>query len=190
MKKRSIEELERELEQLRKLVFYDELTCILNRRGFKEETEKVLQTRTSLRRRKTEERRAGFDIPYGIVFIDLDNFKKINDQFGHDVGDEVLKSIAKVFKDRLRANDIYARWGGEEFVVALVGLSFESSKIVAEKIRREIENLKFEIPNLKITASLGVINKNERNDMVEMISSADKAMYEAKKLGKNRVICF
>lgn len=182
--------LEAELERLTRLVYYDELTGILNHRGFLEEAGKTFRKisfgETPL------ERRLGLQIPFSLIFIDLDDFKKINDTYGHEIGDLALKSISVVLAEQLRSNDIFARWGGEEFVVALLGADSNATKIAAEKLRRAIETKKLLVDSksLRITASFGIKTYEKEKNLLDLINSADKAMYEAKKTGKNRVVVF
>ncbi len=190
MPKQSIEQLEKELERLQKLVHYDELTDVLNRRGFKEEAEKAFRAVSF--GRSTIERRIGFQIPFSIIFLDIDNFKKINDTYGHDAGDTVLQKVAGILHNRLRISDLFGRWGGEEFIIALLGANIETAKAVAEQLREGIEHLKipFKGERLTVTASLGITEYNNEKDLSELINKADKAMYNAKQKGKNRVIVF
>lgn len=179
--------LEAELERLIRLVYYDELTGILDRRGFLEEAGKTFRKiafgETPL------ERRLGLQIPFSIIFIDLDGFKKINDIHGHKIGDLVLKRVSTILTEQLRSSDIFARWGGEEFVVALLGVNSTAAEIAAEKLRRAIE--KKELPvngkSLRITASFGIKTYEKEKSLLDLVNGADKAMYEAKKAGKNRV---
>ena len=168
-----------ELKRLQKLVFYDELTGILNRRGFNEEAAKAFRA-VSFRRAELE-RRIGFGVPFAVLFIDLDDFKKLNDVSGHKAGDLALKKVAGVLRDDLRSSDIYARWGGEEFVVALVGVGFDAARAVAEKLRRDIARV-------GLSASIGVGVYVRQRSLAELVADADKAMYQAKKTGKNRVV--
>ncbi|MEK9208703.1 MAG: GGDEF domain-containing protein, partial [Patescibacteria group bacterium] len=114
-----IKKLEDEIERLRHLVYFDELTGVLNRRGFLHEADaefRLISSGTS-----TVERRVGVQIPFAVVFCDLDDFKMLNDTHGHAAGDEALKLGSNVFSDSLRQGDMIGRWGGEEFVIALAG---------------------------------------------------------------------
>lgn len=190
MKEREIKKLEAEIKRLKKLVYYDELTGLLNRRGFKEEVEEIFLA-TSLRR-NGEEKRTAAQLPFSIVFVDLDDFKKINDTYGHEEGDKVLKHAAKILKRLLRKNDIYARWGGEEFVVALPNATKRIAKEIAEKLRSGIEKSKISLGGKKVTVtmSVGIVMHNHENHLLELIEKADKAMYKAKKSGKNRTVVF
>ena len=121
------------------------------------------------------------------LFIDIDFFKRVNDTFGHTVGDEVIKFVAKKIKSHLRTEDIALRWGGEEFLV-VIKTDVENAKTVAEKIRRVIESAKID-PVGHITISVGVccgIIESE-DDFYKTIDKADEALYRAKKCGRNRV---
>ena len=187
--KKDIAKLEAELERLKKLVYFDELTDVLNRRGFNEEASKAFRAVSF--GRKTIERRIGFRIPFSLLFLDLDDFKKINDKYGHEAGDKVLTTVAKLIKNSLRSNDIVTRWGGEEFVAALVGCDSEAAVKVAEKLRVDIEEKEIDYKGNKIclTSSIGVISLGNEKNLVELVDRADQAMYEAKKKGKNSVVC-
>jgi diguanylate cyclase (GGDEF)-like protein len=125
--------------------------------------------------------------------IDIDNFKALNDTFGHLEGDKVLIEIAKIMKKETRESDIVARYGGEEFVIILSGTDKEGAKVVAERIRNAVENHKFIIKGRKITVtiSIGVSTYPLDADMkMEIIRCADKALYQAKGEGKNKVCVF
>lgn len=188
MGEEGIKELETEIVRLRGLVYYDGLTGLLNRRGFMEEAERQFQLVSF--GMSNIERRTGFQIPYSILFLDIDNFKKINDQHGHDVGDAALKALAGVLKERLREGDLPGRLGGEEFVVALIGVNLGRGKIVGEKLRKAVEDYEFNYHGQRIplTISIGVAEYRDEKSLEELIASADKAMYTAKQQGKNRVI--
>jgi len=126
--------------------------------------------------------------PLGLIIFDIDNFKRINDTYGHNVGDIVLKKVADIVKKTLRRGDIFARWGGEEFVVLLPHTDLEAAYKVAEKLRKAIESLKIpEIGKEKVTASFGVTLVKPGERLEEAIFRADMALYWAKKKGKNRV---
>ncbi|RTZ58140.1 MAG: GGDEF domain-containing protein, partial [Gammaproteobacteria bacterium] len=129
-------------------------------------------------------------IPVGVIMLDIDNFKRINDTYGHDVGDLVLKSLAETIKGILRKNDYIIRYGGEEFLILLPNATIDQAIKVAEKIRKEIENKKIKIGDkeIKFTVSLGVseIYTSDRS-LQNAIKRADEKLYKAKKKGKNRV---
>ena len=128
---------------------------------------------------------------FSIIFIDIDNFKKINDNYGHMTGDLVLKTLVMIIKKTLRKNDLVFRFGGEEFVVLLPETDTENAIAIAERVREEIAKEQIEIKQnqtLSITVSCGVaaINKDMVNPK-DLIEIADNALYKAKKEGKNRV---
>ncbi|NPB05680.1 MAG: GGDEF domain-containing protein [Aquificae bacterium] len=164
--------------QIKKLEFrayYDSLTGVLNRGAVLE----IFQLFSKER----------YMYPMSVVLFDIDDFKKINDTYGHAVGDEVLRKVAEEVKRHLRRSDIFARWGGEEFLVLLPETDLEGAKAVAEKIRQTLKSLR--IPSLKgreITASFGVTEIREGETLHEAIIRADRALYEAKRSGKDRVV--
>ncbi len=121
-----------------------------------------------------------------IALFDLDDFKSINDKFGHHIGDLVLKNITKIVKNNLVLNEILGRYGGEEFLIIFSSTSFENSLAITEKIRESIENIEWEIPLLKVTASFGVA-KYKCGSLEKLIQEADVSLYEAKNRGKNRI---
>lgn len=183
-----IRKLEEEIERLRHLAYYDELTGVLNRRGFLREVGaefRLVSSGTS-----TVERRVGVQIPFAVVFCDLDNFKALNDTHGHAVGDEALKYSTHTFIHSLRQGDMIGRWGGEEFVVALAGAGAVNAQRIAEKLRANLEKepLQWEGTHIPLTGSFGVAVYHNGDTLQDIIAQADAAMYEAKKSGKNRVV--
>lgn len=167
-------ELERRLYQA---AITDSLTGLYNRR-FADEMLK--QEKLTYKRYKT---------PFCILLIDLDNFKLVNDVYGHDVGDKVLVAVANVLKSSVREADIVARWGGEEFLILLRRIELEDAIKVAEKIRSAICQLK--VPPVEgITASIGVSCYSGEGDVYDLVRKADLALYQAKAQGKNCVILF
>lgn len=133
-----------------------------------------------------------FGLHFALIILDIDNFKMLNDTYGHLEGDNVLQEIARIMKQQTRETDIVARYGGEEFVVILPETDKEGSKITAERIKEKIENHKFILQekDVKVTASMGVaIFPYDADDKTNLIRKADKALYKAKTSGKNR-ICF
>ena len=126
--------------------------------------------------------------PLSLIMFDIDNFKSINDTYGHNVGDIVLKTVAETVKKHLRRSDIFVRWGGEEFIVLLPHTDVEGALKVAEKLRRAIEGLNIpELKGRKVTASFGVTEVKPKEKLEEVIFRADMALYKAKREGKNRV---
>lgn len=187
-----IQELEEEVSRLQKLVTYDELTNALNRRGLLEKLESVFKEALYLKEHPESKRHFYID-NLSVIFIDVDNFKKINDNYGHATGDEVLKAVTALIKDEVREIDFVGRLGGEEFVVALLGASEEDAFKKAERIRKRIHEEKFVdgFDELVVTISVGVasIQRSDSKDATDLIAMADQAMYEAKtKRGKNNVV--
>ncbi|WP_373036512.1 diguanylate cyclase [Sulfurimonas sp.] len=125
--------------------------------------------------------------PLSIIFLDIDNFKLVNDTYGHDVGDKVLVDIAKIIKSVTRANDIAARWGGEEFMVTLQSTDAAIASILAEKLRVAVEEYTFAIVG-RLTISLGVTEYRHNESEESFIKRVDKALYEAKEKGRNQVV--
>ena len=122
-----------------------------------------------------------------VVVIDIDDFKKVNDTYGHLVGDDVLKEFATLIKNNIRGDDIFARWGGEEFLLLLQGTTEKNAMVKIEELRKVVDNHTFSsIGNL--TSSFGIAKKEESDDIYALLQRGDKALYEAKRSGKNKVI--
>ena len=122
--------------------------------------------------------------------LDIDDFKKVNDTYGHDVGDMVLIKLAETIKNDIRKEDLFIRYGGEEFLIILPNSNIENTYIVAEKIKKHIEDITLEIghKHLKFTISLGISEIREGDSSIfDAIKRADINLYEAKRNGKNRV---
>jgi diguanylate cyclase (GGDEF)-like protein len=124
-----------------------------------------------------------------MIFVDVDHFKAINDEHGHDCGDLALASVASWVKDSVRGSDIVFRYGGEEFVILLIDTNQEEAAIIAERVRSGIEShtLAYGMAVLNITASLGVSSLQGNDDTESFIKRADAAMYKAKQSGRNQV---
>ncbi len=128
--------------------------------------------------------------PFALILFDLDNFKQINDRYGHPAGDQVLKEIALILKTFLRANNIAARIGGEEFAVLVPGATAKEGEIVANRLRQTIANRTFNTleDELHVTASFGVTGVRTDDTIDTIFARVDKALYEAKNNGKNQVV--
>lgn len=127
--------------------------------------------------------------PLSLIVADIDHFKNINDQYGHSVGDEILKGFSQLIADNLRASDIVFRYGGEEFVVLLTGTNSEDATLIAERIREAVENHIFssEVRQLSLTASFGAASLNANDTPDSLFKHADEALYQAKEGGRNLV---
>lgn len=127
--------------------------------------------------------------PLNLLFLDVDNFKRINDNFGHVIGDKVLIRIAEILKNNIRKSDLVSRWGGEEFIVAYINCSFEDSFIGAEKLKNLIETdfILKDLTKSSVTASFGLTTLKKEDSINDLIDRADFAMYESKNSGKNRI---
>ena len=177
--------LKERIKILEKDLIHDGMTGLKTRAFLEEELDENLSEIFAKHKNKRKNNFCRTKI--SVLFIDMDNFKKINDEYGHEVGDTVIKTVAYILMKSVRGTDVAARYGGEEFVVSFLEASEKDSYIKAEKIRKTINETFFiDYPNLKISASMGVASAKNIS-RVELIRSADMAMYEAKSLGKNRV---
>jgi len=133
-------------------------------------------------------------LPFGIVMLDLDHFKQVNDIYGHHAGDVVLTSVASTISKALRLQDVFGRWGGEEFLILLTETTLHGTQIVAEKIRELVADMRIQVDDKTIstTTSQGVsVFLPEQNQDVGMcVKQADKALYQAKSNGRNQVVAF
>ncbi|MDP4144189.1 MAG: GGDEF domain-containing protein [Bacillota bacterium] len=131
------------------------------------------------------------EFPISLLMLDIDNFKTINDTYGHAVGDNVLVELADILKNNTRSTDTVVRWGGEEFTIILPRTTAKEAVLIAERIRKTIESYMFycgEI-SIKATVSIGVSMCSDKVDMDKVVSMADKALYKAKE-SKNLVIAW
>jgi diguanylate cyclase (GGDEF)-like protein len=122
--------------------------------------------------------------------IDIDHFKQINDSFGHDVGDYVLKKMARIFQDTARTYDVLGRIGGEEFLIFSTGMDISDARQFGERLRRSAQECLFDESGSEkeITVSVGVASKNVENQTLEqLLKAVDNALYKAKHNGRNRV---
>ena len=157
------------------MAMHDKLTNLYNRRMFLE----ILKQTLSRMKRSS--------IYSVIIMADIDHFKKLNDKYGHNKGDQVLKTVAAVINNSIRESDISCRWGGEEFIILLPGTALENGKKAAEKIRSNIEQYKFSGTG-KVTCSFGVAEFSDKeSEITEIVEKADKMLYKSKGNGRNRV---
>jgi diguanylate cyclase len=175
---KEIARLQSELAQTSKMVRHDQLTGALNRKGLDEALEREV-TRSS--------RHAS---PLCVALLDIDNFKALNDTYGHATGDDALVHLARVIREALRPHDTLARYGGEEFVVILPETEIEDALSALKRLQREITKRFFLHDNdrILITFSAGVTQVVPSEDRNQIIARADAAMYSAKRAGKNRVV--
>ncbi len=177
--KRYAERLREQVEQSLELALVDPLTGLNNRRYLETQLANLL---------KSMDRRPE---PLTLLVFDIDNFKRINDTYGHDVGDEVLKGFGARLRDSVRIGDVLCRLGGEEFVLLMPGLDETQAAVVAERARRAIEERPFSVcggaENLTVTVSVGVAERRESEDGSHFYRRADQALYQAKSEGRNRV---
>ncbi len=162
----------------RDLSITDGLTQLFNPRHF----HKVLSAELDRAKR--------YDTPVSLLLLDIDNFKRFNDEFGHQEGNMVLVEVAKIMRESIRESDSAYRYGGEEFSVILVGTSSQGAIMVAERIRKSMEQRAFhptpEQP-VHVTISLGVAQYAPGEEATELVARADRNMYVAKQKGKNQV---
>lgn len=173
------ERLENEKARLEKLAITDYLTGIYNIRYFYNRLEEEFS------------RAVRYKIPISCIMLDIDRFKRINDSYGHRIGDMVLRQFAQLIRRHTRKSDVFARYGGEEFIILLPQTGVDGAKTEAERLQRYIREYKFKnIEDEHITSSMGIacwpIHKIESSD--DLITLADHALYRAKTLGRNRIV--
>ena len=168
------------LEETRRLAITDALTGLFNRRHFNQQLEENVGRATR------------YDEPLALVFLDVDHFKSVNDRFGHQAGDRCLQALARTLRESVRDSDQIARIGGEEFAILLIRADRELALSIAERLRNRIDDLVLEEdPPLPIglTASLGVaFLREDGDDPKSLMRAADRALYTAKRLGRNRLV--
>lgn len=153
----------------------DDLTGISNRRDFSEKAVDALAVcRESAR-------------PFSLIMFDLDDFKKVNDDHGHLIGDQVLNKTSLLLQGNVRTEDLFARWGGEEFLLALPGAPGHRACLLAEKLRQVISSASYPL-GLNLTASFGVAQAQNGEAFADLLDRVDQAMYNAKRNGKNQVV--
>ena len=155
----------------------DNLTGLYNRKSY---DQKIEETLANLAR---------YNVPSSLLICDIDNFKKINDNFGHHIGDLTLKKVSQIFKKKLRKNDFIARYGGDEFLCILPHTMLEEAKKVAEEIQSYIDGASFTFKGKKVpvTISIGVSTFKNGDDALTIFERADVSLYMAKNSGRNLV---
>ncbi|MBK3332423.1 diguanylate cyclase [Persephonella atlantica] len=167
--------------ELKLMASTDPLTKLYNRRYFKEVSKHFVFSA----KRENE--------PLSVLMLDIDKFKSINDTYGHDVGDKVIKTIANILTKNRRKSDLLCRWGGEEFLILLPNTNVEGAFSVAEKIRKTVENTDINVSDekqIKITVSIGIsqMELKEEDNLEPAIRRADEALYTAKERGRNCIV--
>ena len=160
---------------LEKRASEDGLTGLLNRQTIFERLELALQRCQRYRE------------PLAVMMLDVDFFKQINDTYGHEAGDQVLRQVAATVRESIRSVDVAGRYGGEEFFVLLPNIDNSGALAAAERLRQQIAALKLPQPELEVTVSIGVASYVEGDDMQFLVNRADLAMYKSKRDGRNRV---
>ena len=163
--------------EIEKLASIDKLTGIYNRRLLDE----FLEIEMEVAKRYKED--------LSIILLDIDYFKKVNDTFGHLVGDEILVITSKIISENLRNSDIFGRYGGEEFLIICTKTSENNAFILAEKLRTKIENYKFPHVEQK-TISLGITSFEKNDSIKSLFKKADLALYKAKHTGRNKAVIY
>lgn len=157
-----------------RLARHDALTGVLNRKGLGDELLRLAQDRDDTL------------FPLSVVFVDLDHFKSVNDRHGHAVGDQVLQAAVNLVRDLIQRRDLFARWGGEEFVLLFPATALQEAALVAERLRHAIAIAHWP-GGLRMTASFGVAEWTPGEELAEALERADQAMYQAKRSGRDRV---
>jgi diguanylate cyclase (GGDEF)-like protein len=164
------------IERVKQLAYLDGLTGIFNRRFFE------------LRIMEEIERARRYGTGMAVVMADIDQFKRLNDEFGHLLGDEVLRQVSSLFHQQLRKIDVVCRYGGEEFAILLTQITTQQAVAIAEKLRRLVESFQFPGVPRTITISAGIAAfpaHGKTRD--EMVRAADSGLYAAKQAGRNRI---
>ena len=157
---------------------HDLLTGLYNRRPLEKEMENRIRLASS------------GDIRFSILMCDIDNFKRVNDTYGHDNGDLVLKDVADILRSNTRPGDFLCRWGGEEFVVILQNADITRATLVAQRIRANVENFSFILKDttIRMTITIGVSEYSEGKTATDMYRESDERMYRGKLNGRNRIV--
>jgi len=177
MVKRILEKQRKELNKLKEFSFKDQLTGLYTRRYMNEALNTVFYNFNRYSR------------PCSIIMFDIDDFKKINDTYGHLAGDAVLRTVASVIQRVIRRSDIPVRYGGDEFIVILPDTMLENAVLAAKKIANKVQSIKFERngTGFRCTISIGVTHIKESDTVETLLDRVDKALYEAKNKGKNGI---
>jgi diguanylate cyclase (GGDEF)-like protein/PAS domain S-box-containing protein len=173
----TIMKMKRRISKMEQTVIYDPLTQIGNRKHIEVKIKSALQEYRQMR------------FPFGVLFIDIDHFKSINDTFGHITGDKVLRAVANTLRHNLRETDTCGRWGGEEFLALVFNLDGENLRAIAEKLRSLVEQtvIPTETGKPSVTISIGATLVRNEDTLESLVYRADKLMYISKSNGRNCV---
>jgi len=163
-------------EELRNLAVTDPLTGVYNRRHFLEE----------LQREMSRSNRSA--CPFSLIMLDVDHFKEVNDRFGHEAGDRVLKELTEMIRKRIRTSDLLARWGGEEFMILMVNTNLPPAATLAEDLLQQLKVRTFAGIG-RVTASFGVAAYRTGEGVDELLTRVDNLLYQAKRGGRSRLAC-
>ena len=171
----SLSRMKRRVHNLEKTVVYDPLTQIGNRKHIEVKINSALQEYQQMR------------YPFGVLFVDIDHFKSINDTYGHLTGDKVLRAVANTLRHNLRETDTCGRWGGEEFLALVFNIDEEALEGIAEMLRSLVEQtiVMHETKQLNVTISIGATLVRNRDTLESLIDRADILMYQSKSKGRN-----
>ena len=163
------------IKELEKIAMLDNLTQLANRNYIEQEFRKCFE----------EKKRMG--VNFGILFLDIDHFKDFNDNYGHDIGDKILKIVSNNFISNSRAFDLYGRWGGDEFIAIIKGINEKYLENLGNRIRTLIEHssLQYKGDSIHVSVSIGATIAKNGDTMNEMIKRADKLLYKSKEKGRN-----
>lgn len=166
-----------ELESLRVLALFDQLTQLPNRRLLEQELASALANYQN------------YDIPFGVLFLDVDYFKRVNDTYGHHAGDRVLQGMAASLRQAFRTSDVVGRWGGEEFLILIRDIDAPRLMRLAEKARILVErtNTRNEEYDIVVTISIGASMVTKEDDIATLLKRCDDALYQSKRKGRNTV---
>jgi len=187
---KKIKELEEEIKRLKEIAYIDQLTGLSTRRSLQEKYNLIFKPKYNL---EFEDRRGGHaEDNVGLLMIDIDNFKKINDEYGHLAGDQVLAEVSKRLKSSIRSTDVIARYGGEEIQILLLGASDFETRTKANRLRKLIEEepIAFGESNIAVTVSVGLTIGDKSSDPSVLTREADLALYKAKESGRNLTLQF
>ncbi len=173
---RDVTSEEREKERFRSEALRDHLTGIFNKRAFEHYLEGRLR-----------DYRYYHNSSIVIVMFDIDLFKEINDRYGHHWGDEILKKVCKIISERIRKSDFFARWGGDEFMIVMEGITADEARHLIEKLREEIAAYDFRLER-RVSCSFGITALRDDDSIDTVLDRVDKALYDAKRGGRNRVV--